>query len=124
MSFGITLDSGALIDLERGDKRMRVVVVQARARGVVITIPAFALIEWWRSGNSIQQQVLRSCVVESTSETLAKIASSALAEIPASVVDAGVMASAAQRGDVVYTSDMDDLTRLQARFPNVRLLRA
>lgn len=33
-----------------------------------------------------------------------------------------VMASAALRGDVVYTSDMDDLSLLQRHFPAVRLL--
>jgi hypothetical protein len=33
------------------------------------------------------------------------------------------MASAAQRGDVVLTGDLDDLTKLQVIFPKVRLLR-
>jgi predicted nuclease of predicted toxin-antitoxin system len=41
----------------------------------------------------------------------------------ASAVDAIVMASAAARGDVVYTSDFDDLMRLRAHFPAVRGLR-
>jgi hypothetical protein len=35
-----------------------------------------------------------------------------------------VMASAARRGDVVYTSDIDDLQRLSAYFPSVRVLAA
>ena len=42
----------------------------------------------------------------------------------ANPIDAAVMASAASRGDVVYTSDMDDLTALQTYFPAVRLFRA
>jgi hypothetical protein len=33
-----------------------------------------------------------------------------------------VMASAARRGDIVYTSDVGDLTRLRAVFPGVRVL--
>jgi len=37
-------------------------------------------------------------------------------------IDAIVMASAAQRGDVVYSSDCDDLVRLQRYFPVVRVL--
>jgi hypothetical protein len=42
----------------------------------------------------------------------------------ATVVDAMVMASAALRGDVVYTSDEDDLMRLrEARFLTTRVLR-
>jgi hypothetical protein len=32
------------------------------------------------------------------------------------------MASAAQRGDVVYTSDFGDLTRVGGCFPAVRVL--
>jgi hypothetical protein len=32
------------------------------------------------------------------------------------------MASAAARVDTVYTSDLEDLTRLQSHFPSVRLL--
>jgi len=38
----------------------------------------------------------------------------------ATFIDAVVMASAAARGDVVYTSDADDLTRLHAHFRGVR----
>ena len=49
---------------------------------------------------------------------------SAVAVQGASVVDAMVMVSAAFRGDVVYTSDEDDLVRLRdARFPNTPVLR-
>jgi hypothetical protein len=40
----------------------------------------------------------------------------------AGAIDAIVMASAARRGDVVYTSDLEDLQRLQPHFPAVRLL--
>ena len=40
----------------------------------------------------------------------------------ATAVDAVVMASAAQRGDIVYTSDVDDLERLRSHFPAVRVL--
>jgi hypothetical protein len=34
------------------------------------------------------------------------------------------MASAAQRGDAVFTSDIEDLDRLRRYFPGVRLIRA
>ncbi|MFZ5891459.1 MAG: hypothetical protein ACOY0T_10445 [Myxococcota bacterium] len=37
-------------------------------------------------------------------------------------IDAIVIASAAQRGDVLYTSDFDDMARLATRFPAVRVL--
>lgn len=40
----------------------------------------------------------------------------------ATVVDAIVMASAARRRDIVYTSDFGDLARLQSYFSSVRVL--
>ncbi len=56
---------------------------------------------------------------------IAKTAGEAMAAIRgATVIDAIVMASAARRDDVVYTSDVGDLTRLQAFFPQVRLFAA
>jgi hypothetical protein len=33
-----------------------------------------------------------------------------------------VMASAARRGSIVLTSDVDDMARLQLAFPSVRVL--
>jgi hypothetical protein len=60
--------------------------------------------------------------VEWLSDVLAEVAGEALAAIPnATTVDAIVMASAALRGDVVYTSDRADFERLQAHFPAVRV---
>jgi hypothetical protein len=57
-------------------------------------------------------------------ERLAKSAGDALAAVPGStVVDAIVMASAAQRDDVVHTSDFDDLSRLRDQhFRAVRVV--
>ncbi len=40
----------------------------------------------------------------------------------ATLVDAVVMASAATRGDIVYTADVTDLERLRRHFPGVRVL--
>jgi hypothetical protein len=53
------------------------------------------------------------------------LAGEALAAVAGSTaIDAIVMASAAQRGDLVYTSDIDDLERLRVHFSAVpRVLR-
>jgi hypothetical protein len=66
---------------------------------------------------------------EPLEEAVARLAGEALAwlgrraGIDASLtIDAIVMASAARRGDVVYTSDVDDLRRFQAFFPGVKVL--
>ncbi len=54
---------------------------------------------------------------------LAKMAGEATAKVKgATLIDAVVMAAAARTDGVVYTSDFDDLTRLQAVFPAVRVL--
>jgi predicted nucleic acid-binding protein len=67
--------------------------------------------------------ILRGVRVEPTSEELAKVAGEALAAVPgATSTDAIVVASAARRGDTIYTSDVDDLERLRAYFPGVRVL--
>ena len=66
--------------------------------------------------------LLAAVAVEPTDTELAKLAGEAAAAVKgATPIDALVMASAARRGDVVYTSDVDDLERLQAFFPSVRI---
>jgi hypothetical protein len=66
---------------------------------------------------------LHSVTVEPLTIELAKIAGEALAASKgATLVDAVVMASAASRGDIVLTSDVDDLERLRKHFPSVRVL--
>jgi predicted nucleic acid-binding protein len=119
----MTFDSGALIALEKGDRAMRARVALAFLRHEQITVPTPVLTEWWRKGPR-QRLILAGMVVEPATERIAKIAGEALARVDGTGIDAIVMASAAQRGDVVYTSDIDDLMKLQAFFPSVRLFRA
>ena len=120
----ITLDTGALIALERGAKRIRSILFEAQQHGAPITVPAVVLAEWWRIDNKRNRLLLSRSNVEPTTERLARIAGEAIAEVPtATAIDAIVMASAAQRGDTVFTSDIDDLERLRRCFPSVRVLR-
>ena len=125
---GLTLDTGALIALERTRKRIREVVAAALAGRDRITVPAAVMAEWWR-GPDKRRPLIRAMVdVEALDEGLAKSAGEALASLrKAGAVDAGVtidaivMASAARRGDSVFTSDVEDLQRFGRYFPNVRL---
>ncbi len=120
---GLTFDTGALIGLERRHQRIRRVFATAVRDNVRITVPAAVLVEWWRGRTDFVEDVLASVDVDPVDEVLAKAAGEALASVPAATaIDAIVMASAARRGDVVYTSDLQDLARLQAHFPSVRLL--
>jgi predicted nucleic acid-binding protein len=119
---GITLDTGALIALERGRGQMSRRMKRVHEIGVRVTVPAVVLIEWWRAGfGRRHSDILAPMHVEPTTQRIARAAGEALTTTRASAVDAAVMASAALRGDVVFTSDLDDLGRLQAHFPTVRL---
>lgn len=121
----LTFDTGALIALERADKRMRVVLDTASVEHVPVTVPAVVVAEWWRGSSRRRLDILEAIDVEPTTERIARIAGEAVAALPGTtVVDAIVMASAAQHGGIVYTSDVRDLERLRSRFPGVRLLRA
>lgn len=120
---GMTFDTGALIALERRRQRMREVVERALAADQVITVPADVVGEWWRGRTDLRDRILESVDVEPLTEALAKLAGEALARVEgATLVDAIVMASAASRGDIVYSSDVGDLERLRAHFPGVRVL--
>jgi predicted nucleic acid-binding protein len=120
---GITFDTGALIALERRGQRARKVLERATELRVRITVPAAVITEWWRSRSDIRERIVAAIRVEPLSESLAKIAGEALTSVRgATPIDAIVMASAAQRGDIVYTADVQDLERLAGHFRAVRVL--
>src|SRR5687768_1578296 len=120
---GLTFDTGMLIALERRSQRAWHVYREARSMKARITVPSVVIAEWWRGRSDAREQVRSGLLVEALSESLARTAGEALAGVRASTaVDAIVMASAASRGDVVYTSDFRDLERLRAFFPGVRVL--
>ncbi len=121
---GLTFDTGALIALERRDARLGRVLALATREFRRITVPTPVLAEWWRGDSRRRQEILACVDVEPLDEHLAKLAGEALANVRrATAIDALVMASASRRGDVVYTSDEDDLVRLTAFFPAIRVVR-
>ena len=120
---GLTFDTGMLIALERRRQRAWNVLRAARVDNVRITVPTAVLAEWWRGRSDVREHLKGSLLLEWLTESLAQVAGEALGRVPgATVVDAIVMASAASRGDVVYTSDVRDLEKLQSFFPEVRVL--
>jgi predicted nucleic acid-binding protein len=121
--FGLTFDTGALIALERRTQRIWEIYRTAMHDRVPITVPAVVVIEWWRGRTDVRERILGGLRVEPLHASLAQIAGEALATVrSASPIDAVVMASAALRGDVVYTADVGDLERLRRHFPGVRVL--
>ena len=119
-----TLDSGALIALERRKQR----AVHLLTTGRVI-VPAPCLAEWWRGRDDRREHILRAVAIDWLTERTLRLAGEALAATGGTrgrgprTIDAIVMASAASRtGDVLATSDPDDMQRLQTFFPAVRIL--
>jgi predicted nucleic acid-binding protein len=121
----ITLDTGALIALERRRQRIWKVLDRAIALGVVPVVPASVVAEWWRGRSDVREHILETVAIEPLTDGLARLAGEAMARVHGSTsVDAIVVASAAQRGDAIYTNDVQDLARLQRFFPAVRLFEA
>jgi predicted nucleic acid-binding protein len=119
---GVTFDTGALIGLERRSERMKAVIARIAARQLPVTIPSVVVAEWYREQWDAKRILALAKAVEPVTETLAELAGKALRATGGSnAVDAIVMASAAQRGDVVYTSDVDDLLDFAGVFPGVRV---
>ena len=122
---GLTLDSGALIAFERADREVMRHLKEAQQLGMDLTVPTAVVVEVWRGGSRSAQlaRLLAACVIEPLSDHLARIAGEAIGKVRgASVVDAVVMSSAAERGDRVLTCDPIDLGRLRRWFPRVRLI--
>jgi hypothetical protein len=119
-----TFDTGMLIALERRKRRATEAFRAIVQRGFLPIVPAVAYVEWWRGRTDIREEILAAVIVEDMPLLLCRAAGEALAAVKgATLADAVVMASAALRGGgIVYTGDMDDLTRLQRHFPTVRLL--
>jgi predicted nucleic acid-binding protein len=122
-SQGVTFDTGMLIALERRKQSAWEVYRRVHGRRVPITVPAAVVGEWWRGRTDLRDSIRLSVRVEPLTDAIARLAGEALAKVKrATTIDAFVMSSAALRGDVVYTSDVEDLERLRTFFPGVRVL--
>jgi hypothetical protein len=121
----ITFDTGALVAIEKRDRIMLAFMTAALGAGARITVPSPVVSEWWRAQRGPASRILDAMVIEPLAAPLAKLVGETLGIVPgATLVDAVVVASAARRGDLVLTSDMDDLTRIRdIAFPSVRIRR-
>src|SRR5215813_6484918 len=114
---GITLDTGALIALDRGDKRMIALLHQALAQGCAFRVPSGVVGQAWRDGR-VQvtlARFLRSEEVEiiPLDDQLARSCGElCAARNSQDVIDASVVILAREWRDAIVTSDPNDLRRL------------
>jgi predicted nucleic acid-binding protein len=111
---GVTYDAGALIAAERGLEAVWVLHRELLERDVCVTLPTVVLGQAWRGGPQARlSRFVRGCRIEPFTESQARSAGTALAASGATdLVDAAVVVTALARGDLIVTSDPDDLRRI------------
>lgn len=112
---GVTYDTGALIAAERNDRRMWALHAGFLALEITPTVPATVLVEAWRGGGrqASMARLLALCRADDLDEHGARDAGVLIGEAGGGgVVDATVVGGAIDRGDVVVTSDPDDIAAL------------
>jgi len=126
---GVTLDTGALIAMERRKPRGTMLLRAAKEQRAELFATTPVIAEWWRGRTDRREDIKRSVTVVPLSLAAAEAAGMVLGRIRDTRMRAGlaidvmVMAFAALHGSgVVYTSDVEDLTRLSTYFPSVRVL--
>ena len=119
---GITLDAGALIALDRGDKRLIALLDRALARRLKFRVPSGVVGQAWRDGR-IQVTLARFLRIDEVEiipldEQLARACGELCgATDTADIIDASVVILAKERGDHIVTSDPHDLRRLDPTCP-------
>lgn len=114
---GIVLDAGALIALDRGDKRMIALLDRALAQGRVFRVPAGVVGQAWRDGRGqvALARFLRAEEVEIVpldSHLARSCGELCAATNSQDVINASVVILARERRDPIVTSDPKDLWRL------------
>lgn len=114
---GITLDAGALIALDRGDKRMIALLDRAFAQRRVFRVPSGVLGQAWRNGR-VQVTLARFLRTEEVEivpldDQLARSCGELCGATNTSdIINASVVILARERRDPIVTSDPKDLRRL------------
>lgn len=121
VSAGVTLDAGPLMQLDRGDRRVVVLLARAVERGLRIVVPASALAQAMR--DPARQARLSRLLRQPLTEVVALDRVDAIgvgrllaASGTADIADAHVVLCARRTGTGVVTSDPDDLRRLDPQL--------
>lgn len=119
MSAEIVLDAGALIALDRNDRRMWAVLRVAADEGKPVYVPAGVIAQAWRDGSrqALLSRALRHCDEVPLDGVVARAAGLLCGQAgTADVIDASVALTAstlARSADaLVFTSDPSDIAHL------------
>lgn len=121
---GATLDTGALIALESGSRRMAVLVEEALASGAELAIPAGVLAQAWRGGAG-QARIARlmrasaTTIVALDRRQALRVGVRCAATGVKDVIDVSVALCARDRGHRVVSGDPDDI---RAADPSLTVL--
>jgi len=126
MTAGVTLDAGALIGLDRGDRRVVALLARAHQTSARVTVPATALAQGVR--NPARQARLARLVRQPATDVVALDRTDATsvgrllaASGTADIADAHVVLCARRTGQAVTTTDPDDLRALDPSLTLVTL---
>jgi len=126
---GITLDTGALIAMEKNKSRATMLLRAAKEQRAELFATTPVIAEWWRGRTDRSESIRRVVTVVPFPLAAAEAAGLVLGEIRDArervrlAIDVMVMAFAALHGGaVVYTTDVADLARIHPYFPAVRIL--
>jgi predicted nucleic acid-binding protein len=121
---GVTLDSAALIALDRNERRVIALLARAHEIGAWITLPATALAQAVRRPS--KQARLSRLARQSTTELVpldradaTRVGLLLASRRRSDIVDAHVVICARRNGQAIVTSDPDDLAHLD---PDARLI--
>lgn len=117
-------DAGALIAIDRGERKMLALLEASRRSSVSITVTAPVIAQAWREGR--RQARLAAFLKQPTIEVIAfsHIDARAVGELAAisrhaDVVDLHLALLARRRGQVIVTSDPEDIRRID---PGARII--
>jgi hypothetical protein len=121
---GVTLDAGALIALERSDRRVIALLARATATDAIVTIPSGVVAQvirdparQSRTSKLIRQSNIRLPPLDA--HAAIQVGRLLAASRTSDVVDAHVVLCAREADDSIVTSDPLDLARLD---PSARLV--
>ena len=126
MTPGVTLDAGGLIGLDRGDRRVIVLLARAAETGARVTVPATALAQAIRRperqarlARLIRQPAIDVVPLDRVDAT--SVGRLLAASRTKDIADAHVVVCARRAGQRVVTSDPDDLHRLDPTLDLIEL---